>query len=55
MNQIDRCISNNSCNRYLMLVININDEQKEVLELYFVNAYEKYLFQTLIYNYLVRF
>jgi hypothetical protein len=34
--------------------INLDNKKQEILDFYFVNPYEKYLFQTLVYNYIVR-
>lgn len=59
MNKINRLNTQAENDVFLQVIINLNEdinsESKtlEYLDFYFQNPYEKYLFQTLIYNYIV--
>lgn len=61
MNKIYRLNTIVENDSFLQVLINLtedpNSESKkiETLDFYFTNAYEKYLFQTLVYNYIVSF
>lgn len=54
MKNISRLVTNNECNRFLEIIMKIDSEKTEKIPLYFNTSYEKYLFQTLVYNNLVR-
>lgn len=53
MKKIFKLTSKNDCNTFIEIAFEMEDEKTESLELYFINAYEKYLFQTLVYNFIV--
>jgi hypothetical protein len=54
MKNIERLISSSECSRFMELVMKTDSEKTEKIPLYFNTSYEKYLFQTLVYNNLVR-
>lgn len=57
MKSIERLNTEGENDCYLQVFIGAAGDlskRQETLEFYFVNPYEKYLFQTLIYNFFVR-